>query len=87
MIAVRDTQLESWTKTRKILGSRQLEVLEVVRVRGGAAGFEVASVLHRETYTVLPRITELAEQGFLRDSGRRVWNRETKRRVIVWESV
>jgi predicted transcriptional regulator len=84
-LLLRDTQLESWQKTRKTLGQRQREVLETIGARQGAAGFEVAKVLHRPTYTVLPRITELAGQGLLEDSGRRVWNSETGRRVIVWK--
>ena len=82
---MRDTQLDSWNKVQRSLGKRQREVLEVVKVRNGAAGFEVASVLHRQTYTVLPRITELSDRGFLKDSGRRVWNPVTRRSVIIWE--
>lgn len=80
-----DTRLESWQTVQKSLGRRQREVLEVITTRHGAAGFEIAQVLHRDTYTVLPRITELSDAGLVRDSGRRAWNVQTQRNVAVWE--
>ena len=84
---IRDTQLDSWQITKKTIGRRQSEVLEVIRVRRGAAGYEIAQVLHRPLHAISGRLTELANLGHITDNGRRAFNGLTRRKVIVWEEV
>jgi hypothetical protein len=53
------------------LNSRQREVIAILFQHGPLTGEQVASFLRRPTYTVLPRLTELAKQGVAERTGER----------------
>ena len=81
---VSDTQIDSWLILQPELGERQHEVYSYILEQGGAAAFEVADFLRLPLHSISGRITELVKVGKLQDSGERIWNEKTKRRVIRW---
>jgi predicted ArsR family transcriptional regulator len=56
------------------LGARQAAVLDALRALRTATGEQVAAWLARPTYTILPRLTELAAMGLVADTGARRLN-------------
>jgi predicted ArsR family transcriptional regulator len=65
------------------LPERQREVLDALRHLGPTTGERLGVYLDRETYTVLPRLTELQARGLVQDTGRRLRNR-SGRAATVW---
>src|SRR2546427_12264654 len=81
---VSDTQIASWSQLQGELGERQNEVYKFILENNGAAGFEIAEFLHLPLHSISGRVTELHQMGRICDSGLRIFNDSTKRKVIVW---
>ena len=81
-----DTSRAAAAHVDETLSARQARVLSVLAERGPLAGFEVARVLRRPTYVVLPRLTELKLVGAVVDTGERRENPDTGRTATVWRA-
>lgn len=88
MARSRDTQRESWNKCKhEGLSEKNWKVREVIRQRGGrAASFEIAEHLGWSFHCVTGKITNLCDEGKVRDSGQRTVNPKSGRSVILWET-
>ena len=83
-MTISDTQMASWQAIAKELGERQNDVYQFILENNGAAAFEIAEFLHLPLHSISGRVTELHQMGRICDSGLRIFNDSTKRKVIVW---
>lgn len=80
-----DTSMAAAVELAPKLGRLQKMALAAVRNAGsnGLTSDELAELLGTERWSFRPRISELRQQGLIRDSGRRRLNK-TGRMAIVW---
>lgn len=77
-------QLLSFEKTKPVIGKRQREVIEMLKIHPrGLSAWEIASFTDRMIHTVRPRISELRKLGIVKQSGDR-YEPETDRHEAVW---
>lgn len=82
---MRDTSLASWDALQTELPERRRAVLEAIASEpNGLALFQVADRLRLPMHSCSGRITELARDGFIEDSGERSVNPFTSKAAIVW---
>ncbi len=63
-----------------------LAILRDLLVNGPGSNRKVARRTGIRYDSVHKRMSDLATDGFVRDSGKRIYNRRTNRSVIVWEA-
>lgn len=82
---IRDTQQQAWDSIQGKLGAHQRAVLAMIRERRQITMQGLSDALHWTINCVSGRVTELAKEGLIRDSGVRTINPATGRRCTVWE--
>lgn len=82
---MRDTQRESWDALQAKLPVHRGAVLAMIRERRQITTQGLSDALKWPINCVSGRVTELADAGFIRDSGKRAINPISGRRAIVWE--
>jgi len=79
-----DTEKGAAKKAAPRVTGVRLKALKVLQTMPkGATGSVITDILNEWLYTVKPRLTELADQGYIQDSGVREKN-ERNRNEIVW---
>lgn len=78
------TKRESYEQSLATVGPRQKEVLDLLKqCPDGLSAWEMASILHRDVYTIRPRITELYQDGWIRPWGTQ-FCQKTQRNETIW---
>jgi repressor of nif and glnA expression len=92
MSITHETRRESYDTVKLTLTERQQAVLRILRERGDMTAQKIAAELHRRGVTpgdernfAAPRLTELAEKGLVRATGKKVCYK-TGRSVAVWSA-
>ena len=76
---------ESYGAIGPKIGARQQEVLDLLKAHiHGLGAWEIAERLNRPVYICRPRITELAKEGHIEQSGMR-FHEGTQRNEAVWK--
>ena len=60
-------------------------ILSALEERGDMATFELATYLNRRYHSIQPRTSELRAENLIFDSGKRIVDPDTKKKVIVWK--
>lgn len=82
----RDTQLAAYDELQPTVSEKRKRVLDVI-AKSPSALFDICSILGWPVNRVSGRVTELAEQGLIVDSGSRKINPASGKKGIVWRIV
>lgn len=80
-LAIRD---ESFEKTKCDIGSRQKEVLELLKKHSPYTAWQISDILGRHVYQVRPRLTELEKIGLIRSGGTLFQERTQRKETLYW---
>jgi hypothetical protein len=82
------TQLESFFLKRGSMGQDEEEIYDLIHASMRGLSFpEIVDLWGKPINSVTGRVRGLVKKGWVRDSGRTVYNAVTKRDITVWESV
>ena len=82
---MKDTQITAYNDIQKTVGSKRLEVLDVIKdSEEGRTLFEIESLLGWKINQVSGRVTELTKLNLIKDSGNRRKNPTSGKYGIVW---
>lgn len=79
-----ETQLDSWDSLQETISSKRLKVFKAIESNEGATLFELTKILNWPVNRVSGRVTELAKNELIVDSGTRRTNPESGKTGIVW---
>lgn len=83
---MRDTQATAYQEIRETLPEKRRIVLNAIDTLGLATLIEIANWLGWPINSVSGRVTELAKDGLIEDSGQRATNPSGKK-AILWKKV
>ncbi len=80
-LAVRN---ESYEQTKHEIGSRQKEVLNLLKEHSPYTAWQISDILNRPVYQVRPRLTELEKQGLVMCGGTLFQERTQRKETLYW---
>ena len=80
-LAVRN---ESYLQIKSEVGSRQKEVLSLLKNHSPYTAWQISDVLGRPVYQVRPRLTELEKMGLIRAGGTLFQERTQRKETLYW---
>jgi predicted transcriptional regulator len=83
---IQDTQRAAYDEIQPTVSEKRARVLAVI-TKSPSALFDICSALGWPVNRVSGRVTELAEQGLIEDSGSRKVNPASGKKGIVWRAV
>ena len=75
-----------YTQEQRRAGMRTLILLHLKKIGGRATAREIAESIGKDLRFIWPRFTELAETGYIRDTGKRV-SLGRGRPQVIWADV
>lgn len=75
---------ESYELTKNDLGSRQIEVLNLLKQHSPYTAWQISDILGRPVYQVRPRLTELEKQGKVMVGGTQFQERTQRKESLYW---
>lgn len=75
---------ESYELTKPEIGSRQKEVLDLLKTHSPYTAWQISDILGRPVYQVRPRLTELERLGLIRSGGTLFQERTQRKESLYW---
>lgn len=76
---------ESYEQTKHEIGSRQKEVLNLLKEHSPYTAWQISDILNRPVYQVRPRLTELEyKHGLIRSGGTLFQERTQRKETLYW---
>jgi hypothetical protein len=82
---IQQTTLKAYKSIRQSLGSREMQVYEVIQRYGMTSNFLIAKVLNLPINCITGRTRGMVKKGYVVDSGKRIIH--NNRKHILWSCI